>query len=451
MRVLQVSCSYLPDKVGGTEIYVHNLSKELIKLGFEISVNYVETIQGFAPPAIRIKEYNFEGIPVFIIEKQVTHYRTKDLYFSHDNHSVVYTAFKDYLKKFKPAIVHFHHFTSVDALEQMRAAKDMHIPIILTYHSPMMTCGHLDMLRFGELICDGRIDYKRCLGCAQTKYGIPKFIAFAWSNLPAGAAEYLGKSILRTNIKNRFATWSQLPWSTRKRIEGLSEGFKMVDHFVAVCKWVYELLINNNIPPWRISLCRQGVGYMPTVTRERNDAMLRLGYLGRIHPVKGVDILLNALCMIPSDYRTELHIYGSYQCSSDKIYYDRLFRKTRRDKRIKWHGVLTEDERFHALRNLDILIIPSRWLETGPLVLLESWAVGTPVIGVRLGGISELVVEGYGGLLFNIDDAGDLARVILRVYNEPNLLESLRSSIPKVRTMNEVADDMKILYSRSIP
>ena len=57
-----------------------------------------------------------------------------------------------------------------------------------------------------------------------------------------------------------------------------------------------------------------------------------------------------------------------------------------------------------AMRGCDFVAVPSRLLETGPLVVLKSFAAGIPVLGTRLGGIAELVTDGVDGMLFAPDD-----------------------------------------------
>jgi glycosyltransferase involved in cell wall biosynthesis len=258
----------------------------------------------------------------------------------------------------------------------------------------------------------------------------------------------LGELISNADFKIRFATWLQFPWLIRERINRWNEGLGIVDHFVAVCQWVYDLLIKNNIPPEKIHLCRQGVGQIPLGIEKQKNNTLRLGYLGRMIPEKGVGILLKAFRLLPFSFRTELYIYGTFQNKAEREFQNKLVRQSSKDKRIKWLGFLSDGQRFQALSNIDILVIPSNWLETGPLVLLESWAVGTPVIGAKLGGISELVTDGFGGLLFAPKNAKDLAGVIMRVCEEPHLLKELAASIPNVRTMQEVAYDMQSLYQK---
>jgi glycosyltransferase involved in cell wall biosynthesis len=88
--------------------------------------------------------------------------------------------------------------------------------------------------------------------------------------------------------------------------------------------------------------------------------------------------------------------------------------------------------------------VPSRWLETGPLVVLEAKAVGLPIIGSNVGGIAELVREPEDGLLVPPDNVQAWGDAILRLMRCPSL--SARRTGVKVRTMGDVATDMSTTY-----
>jgi hypothetical protein len=67
------------------------------------------------------------------------------------------------------------------------------------------------------------------------------------------------------------------------------------------------------------------------------------------------------------------------------------------------------------LDELDLLVVPSRCVETGPLTLLEAWDREVPVIGANLGGIREFLLSaGLDKLLFSPDDAVSLAQAVRR-------------------------------------
>ena len=95
----------------------------------------------------------------------------------------------------------------------------------------------------------------------------------------------------------------------------------------------------------------------------------------------------------------------------------------------------------------DLVAIPSRWLETGPLVALEAFAAGVPVLGANLGGIAELVRSGIDGLLVQADDAVAWAAAMARVADNPHLVCEMRNRIKAPRSMDAVVDDMAIVYS----
>jgi glycosyltransferase involved in cell wall biosynthesis len=391
-------------------------------------------------PEFRTREYFYEGLPVFVIERNSYGLKTAELYYSLDDSFS--NLFREYLEKVNPDIVCVHHLNPTYAWMQIKMSKERELPLILMYHTPAMTCLHGDMLYIGKKVCDGRIDYRRCLFCVQSKYRIPNFVARLWSNVPLGLSRILAQTLERSKWKSPIATWLQLPWLCRR----------WIDHFVAVAQWVYEVLLVNDIPEERITLCRHGITENPEITKKKKDnKTLTVGFLGRIHIHKGLDILIKAFRLIPPKYsEIKLLIYGLSQSNNkyDERYYLSLRKKSRSDKRIAWKGLLRQEERYQALSELDALIIPSRWLETGPLVLLEAWAAGVPVVGSRLGGLAELIEDDKGGLLFESENPRELANIIIRLYKDPDLLDRIKAGIPRIRRVEEMADELERLYQK---
>ena len=98
-----------------------------------------------------------------------------------------------------------------------------------------------------------------------------------------------------------------------------------------------------------------------------------------------------------------------------------------------------------TLMAADALVVPSLWLETGPMVVLEAKAAGLPVIGSRLGGIAELVSEPEDGMLVPPGNVAAWTEAIMAMVTRRTLRPR---SGPKaeVRTMRHVARDMASLY-----
>ncbi|MCM8792619.1 MAG: glycosyltransferase [Candidatus Omnitrophica bacterium] len=446
MRIVQVSCSFLPNKIGGTEIYVYNLSKEMLSIGHKIYIVYIDSFFKKNAPLVITEEYVFEEIPVFVIKKNIYGQRTKDLYTCFS--SKIYFLFKDYLKRIKPDIVHFHHLSSTDILSMMKATKELSIPLVLTYHTPQMSCGNAYMLYLKKLPCDGHLDYKKCLICILVSYGFPYVMVYLWANIPVFFSKGLSRIVSFFNLKGKLFTGLQLPYLNRERIERTKEALKLFDYFVVLCNWSLELLLKNGVSREKITLSRQGIERVILTTKKQKDDTLKLVYIGRIHHTKGIDILIRAFRQIPKDYRIKLYIYGELQDSSEEKYLKRLRKLASDAKRIEFKRKIDYKERFNILSQFDLLIIPSRWLETGPLVLLEAWSVGTPVIASQRGGLSELIREEKGGILYEPENFMQLRDIIIRIYKNPPLLERLKRTVPEFRTTKDVLNDMLNLYNK---
>ena len=75
---------------------------------------------------------------------------------------------------------------------------------------------------------------------------------------------------------------------------------------------------------------------------------------------------------------------------------------------------------LHALiRDARAVILPSEWYENAPMSVLESFALGTPVVGARIGGIPEMVIEGETGWTFESRNTDELTALFSRLKRMP--------------------------------
>ena len=84
------------------------------------------------------------------------------------------------------------------------------------------------------------------------------------------------------------------------------------------------------------------------------------------------------------------------------------------DTRIQFVGQLEAPELAQALRRADVALIPSPWLETGPLTVFEAHAAGLPILGARTGGIGEICASDPSARLFERNNDSELAKLIAR-------------------------------------
>jgi glycosyltransferase involved in cell wall biosynthesis len=104
-----------------------------------------------------------------------------------------------------------------------------------------------------------------------------------------------------------------------------------------------------------------------------------------------------------------------------------------------------------TLQGASALVVPSAWFETGPLVVLEAFAAGIPVVGSGFGGIAEWVTDGVDGLLVPDLKAESWAKALTRLVNEPGLLDRLTAGVKPPRSMRAVAEEVLAVYQELLP
>ena len=142
----------------------------------------------------------------------------------------------------------------------------------------------------------------------------------------------------------------------------------------------------------------------------------------------------------------QLDIFGITQGDAGRQYEEELKRLSAGDTRVNFLPPVLSEKVVATLAGYDLLAVPSQWLETGPLVVLEAFAAGVPVLGSRRGGIAELVKDGVDGILVEPDSAPAWAAALQNAAANPNLLIRLKANIQPPRTMTTVADEMVVLY-----
>ena len=147
--------------------------------------------------------------------------------------------------------------------------------------------------------------------------------------------------------------------------------------------------------------------------------------IARLFPSKGQDVLIQALALLQDqhpDLRVEFIGDGPARNS-----YSQLATNLGVSGRCSFAGSLGHDEVLHRMQTATATILPSR-SDNCPLVTIESLAVGTPVIGSRVGGIPEVVRDGIDGFLVPPDDARALADRLSALLTDTSLLQQMRTN-----------------------
>ncbi len=434
MKVIQVPFGFHPDPVGGTEVYVEMLARGLI-------ASNIDTV--IAAPAATGASYEHDRLRVRRFAATERLRDLGDLYGSGDEGAA--RQFGSIVDEERPDLVHLHALSPAASLRLVREVKRRRVPMVFTYHTPTVSCQRGTLLRWGEQVCDGLLDVRTCASCTLHGLGLPRLPSELLGLIPATVGRALGAARLSGGA------WTALRMSelTAHRQDSLRAFLTEVDAIVVLCRWAEELLILNGVARDRVTLSRHGVSDpVATAPNERSPGPIRVAFLGRLDPTKGPDLLVRAMRSLP-EADLELHVYGIVQEGLGGSYLEELRRLAAGDPRIEFLPAIAKDKVVATLRRYHALAVPSRLLETGPLVVLEAFASGIPVLGARLGGIAELVTHERDGLLVAADSVSEWRATLLRLSAERALPERLAAGVRPPRLIGDVVREMMTLY-RSI-
>jgi glycosyltransferase involved in cell wall biosynthesis len=353
-------------------------------------------------------------------------------------------AFDAILDAERPNLVHQHALTPACSGELIARAQQRGLPVVFTYHTPTVSCQRGTMLRWGSEVCSGRLDAHACTACTLHGLGLNRTV----SRMLASTPEAIGEAIANAGLSGGGWTALRLSALMRQRHEEILRVFSTVDRIVVLADWVRDVLIANGVPEGRMVRAPHGVGRTDAALREAWDAgTVRLAHLGRLDAAKGTGLLIAALRALP-DAQITLDVFGITQNEADRHQLDRLRQAAGDDGRIRFLPPIPHTEISARLAAFDAIVVPSQLLETGPLVVLEAFAAGVPVIGSALGGISEKIRHGVDGLLVGPHDSVEAWREQLgRCAADPSLLSRLRAGIVPPRSADDAATEMHRMYS----
>ena len=148
--------------------------------------------------------------------------------------------------------------------------------------------------------------------------------------------------------------------------------------------------------------------------QKKNDALLHLGYVGRIEEGKGWYDFIQILVSIPKSVHYKATIIGNG--SQEKIMKTLL--KEKGLERIMYISHIPQNKLRYYYSDFDLLVFTSsRREESLGLVGIEAMACGTPVLGSAIGGISSYLIDGYNGFLTPVGDLEQQVDAIMRFYS----------------------------------
>ena len=196
---------------------------------------------------------------------------------------------------------------------------------------------------------------------------------------------------------------------------------------------VCEVLFNGVDPPDTMR---------PGASMERTRSVL---FVGRHETRKGLDVLVRAWSLMPSD--ATLLIAGDGPATAG------LRRVTAHDQRVRWLGRVSEHEKWRLLTTAGVLCAPSLGGESFGVVLLEAMASGLPIVASDLPGYRTAVGNRGAALLVAPGDPTALATALRGVLDDPTRADA-RAALGRARarecTMPVLAARYLDCYRRAV-
>lgn len=382
---------------------------------------------------------------LFIRRLSFDHRAFDDGRWQYDN-PLVEQRITEFLSERRPDV--FHLFSGyLMTAAAIRAAHAAGVPIVISLTDFWFLCPRITLLRSDNTLCpqppDDPMGCVRCLAEQSRR--------FRW---PARVAPPMADALWRTlGATLPVAHARRRAMQDRRHI--LSQALAEADALVCPSRFLHDLFRRRGIAADKLIVMRQGLATPPpALQRARDPRHLTIGYSGQIRHHKGLDVLIRAAIELARQgYSFTLAIYGNE--SVDRRYTASLKRLAGRVDWLEWRGVYAPEQIWDALTGLDVIVVPSRWYENSPNIILEAQSIGVPVVATALGGMAELVQHDVSGLLFRLNDAHDLSRQLARLFDEPGLLNRLSAGAPAVKSleqeMTELLDVYRRVGARSMP
>ena len=165
-----------------------------------------------------------------------------------------------------------------------------------------------------------------------------------------------------------------------------------------------------------------------TVLRNLNNNAT-IGFLGRLDRSKGVDVLINAFKIVADKVTDAQLLIAGKGVKEEEL--KTLSQKLSIQDRVIFKGPISYTDVLKFLTEINFLVVPSR-MDNLPTVALEALSVSTPVIASNTGGIPDIIIDNYNGLLFQNEDAEDLAKKMIWLLQNKEAREKMCINARKV-------------------
>jgi glycosyltransferase involved in cell wall biosynthesis len=177
-------------------------------------------------------------------------------------------------------------------------------------------------------------------------------------------------------------------------------------------------------------------------------------YLGRIHKIKGIDVLVKAYAHLKNEMNVNdavLVVAGPDDGFLNEV--KSLTYNLGIADSVLFTGPLYGRDKLEAFVDSEVYVLPSRY-ETFPMTILEAYACGKPIVASRVGGLKDLVKNEETGLLFEPGNVEQLAKSIFNLLNDNGAAKEMglkgKNYVRKNFTIEKVVKRLEKVYKEVI-
>jgi glycosyltransferase involved in cell wall biosynthesis len=389
MKVAIVNALYAtpqhPRIIGGAEVFARQFAEALVEGGDEVMVicnslvgrRETEVVNGVRIEFIPVRNL----FPPFQDSKNVV---MRTAWHAIDDWQWAHPDIDALLSGFAPHIVHSNTLNGLTA-DIWRLARERGAAVVHTLHDYYLVCPRCSRFK-GETSCG-----HTCRACALLSVGRRR----------------------QSRLVNAVVSVSQRTLDIHKK----SLLFSGASHHVV-----------RNVP-------NQGIAFM---ARPRPETPLRIGYLGRFSPEKGVGLLVQAVGRQPPS-AVKLLLAGNVPAGEKS-----RLQALASGADVEFVGFVSPAAFYAAV---DVIAMPSLWEEPGALALVDALAAGRPVIATALGGIPEVVENGKTGWIVD-ESVQAFAELIGRLVADPTQVFDAHTRLRDrpTRTFVDLLDEYRHIY-----
>ena len=441
LSILYVLHGFPPDTWAGTEVYTLELARAMQARGHRVAVAARAPARDASDADWSVDEDTFQGLRVHRIRRRIDRLALGDSYRARNAAGVLGPI----LERERPDLVHFQHLLHLSA-DLVPATKARGIPCVVTLNDYWPLCARVQLLRPDGVRCE-RNQGMGCFPCVKDKDPrlVPLFRVAGPSFHPFVRA--LDRVVGGPGAENRIARFTRSWIDLRERHRFVLESLAQADLLVAPSRYLRKRFLETGFfDPERVVHSDYGVGSpaeSPAVGPKSPSDTMRFGFVGSLVEHKGIETLLLAMKEL-AGVACELNVFGAFRPDGD-AFHARL-REIARGSRVSFRGRFENARVADVYREIDVLVVPSVWVENSPLTIHEAFQFRTPVVTSGIGGMAELVRDGVDGLHARPGDPESLASALKRFVDEPDLAMRLASQTPRVKGVAQDAEETEARY-----